>query len=161
MAKDRERFPPNNILLTLAGAGLLWMGWSGFNGGAPYAANIDASLAVLNTHVCTATLCGQHRYIGLAYAMKDGRLTAGFRQIGIQFAGILFILILNVVVTSVICVLVRLVVPLRLSEEEMLVGDDAIHGEDAYAVWGDGETFENSVHSAEQYSHALRGVEMI
>lgn len=39
----------------LAGAGLLWMGWTGFNGGDPYAANIDASLAVLNTHVCTAT----------------------------------------------------------------------------------------------------------
>lgn len=52
--KDRERFPPNNILLMLAGAGLLWMGWSGFNGGDPYAASIDASLAVLNTHVCTA-----------------------------------------------------------------------------------------------------------
>jgi Amt family ammonium transporter len=35
----------------LAGAGLLWMGWSGFNGGV----STDASLAVLNTHVCTAT----------------------------------------------------------------------------------------------------------
>ncbi|KAM0951935.1 putative ammonium transporter AmtB-like domain, ammonium/urea transporter [Dioscorea sansibarensis] len=54
-SKDRERFPPNNILLMLAGAGLLWMGWTGFNGGAPYAANIDASLAILNTHICTAT----------------------------------------------------------------------------------------------------------
>ncbi|KAI4965246.1 hypothetical protein ZWY2020_054933, partial [Hordeum vulgare] len=54
-AKDREAFPPNNILLTLAGAGLLWMGWTGFNGGAPYAANIDASVAVVNTHLCTAT----------------------------------------------------------------------------------------------------------
>jgi ammonia channel protein AmtB len=53
--KDRERFPPNNILLMLAGAGLLWMGWSGFNGGGPFAANTDASLASLNTHVCTAT----------------------------------------------------------------------------------------------------------
>lgn len=31
------------------------MGWTGFNGGDPYAANIDASLAVLNTHVCAAT----------------------------------------------------------------------------------------------------------
>lgn len=39
----------------LAGAGLLWMGWSGFNGGAPYAANIDASIAVLNTNICAAT----------------------------------------------------------------------------------------------------------
>lgn len=43
--KDRERFPPNNILL---------MAYHGFNGGDPYAASIDASLAVLNTHVCTA-----------------------------------------------------------------------------------------------------------
>jgi len=54
-AKDREAVPPNNILLTLVGAGLLWMGWTGFNGGAPYAANIDASVAVANTHLCTAT----------------------------------------------------------------------------------------------------------
>nr|DAD28081.1 TPA_asm: hypothetical protein HUJ06_029549 [Nelumbo nucifera] len=52
---DRERFSPNNVLLMLAGAGLLWMGWSGFNGGAPYAANIAASVAVLNTNICAAT----------------------------------------------------------------------------------------------------------
>nr|XP_010911176.1 ammonium transporter 3 member 2-like [Elaeis guineensis] len=53
-AKDRERFPPNNVLLTLTGAGLLWMGWTGFNGGDPFAANAVASMAVLNTHICTA-----------------------------------------------------------------------------------------------------------
>ena len=53
--KDRERFPPNNVLLTLAGAGLLWMGWAGFNGGDPYAANTDSSMAVLNTNICAAT----------------------------------------------------------------------------------------------------------
>jgi Amt family ammonium transporter len=52
--KDRERFPPNNILFALTGAGLLWMGWAGFNGGGPYAANVDASMAVLNTNICTA-----------------------------------------------------------------------------------------------------------
>lgn len=55
LTKDRQSFPPNNILLMLAGAGLLWMGWTGFNGGDPYAASIDASLAALNTHVCAAT----------------------------------------------------------------------------------------------------------
>lgn len=38
----------------LAGAGLLWMGWSGFNGGGPFMASTIASLAILNTHVCTA-----------------------------------------------------------------------------------------------------------
>ncbi|GMY12620.1 ammonium transporter 3 member 1-like, partial [Fagus crenata] len=52
---DRERFPPNNVLMTLAGAGLLWMGWAGFNGGDPYSANIDSSMAVLNTNICAAT----------------------------------------------------------------------------------------------------------
>jgi Amt family ammonium transporter len=40
--------------MVLAGAGLLWMGWSGFNGGGPFVASTIASLAVLNTHVCTA-----------------------------------------------------------------------------------------------------------
>ena len=39
----------------LAGAGLLWMGWAGFNGGDPYAANVDSSMAVLNTNICAAT----------------------------------------------------------------------------------------------------------
>lgn len=52
---DRERFPPNNVLLMLAGAGLLWLGWAGFNGGDPYAANTDSSMAVLNTNICAAT----------------------------------------------------------------------------------------------------------
>lgn len=55
LTKDRERFPPNNIILMLAGAGLLWMGWTGFNGGDPYSVSVDASLAVLNTHICAAT----------------------------------------------------------------------------------------------------------
>ncbi|KAM0943581.1 putative ammonium transporter, ammonium/urea transporter [Dioscorea sansibarensis] len=247
-SKDRERFPPNNILLMLAGAGLLWMGWSGFNGGGPYAANIDASLAVLNTHVCTATsllvwlfldilffskpsvigavqgmitglvcitpaagivqgwaaiimgiLSGSipwytmmvlHKkisflkyvddtmavfhthavagslgglltgffaeprlnrlffsgdttmFIGLSYGIKDGRFGAGLRQMGVQLGGIVFIVFINVFVTSVICLVVGLIVPLRLSEEELEIGDDAIHGEEAYALWGDGEKFE-------------------
>ncbi len=55
LTKDRERFPPNNVLLMLAGAGLLWLGWAGFNGGDPFSANIDSSIAVINTNVCAAT----------------------------------------------------------------------------------------------------------
>jgi Amt family ammonium transporter len=39
----------------LAGAGLLWMGWAGFNGGDPFSANIDSSIAVINTNICAAT----------------------------------------------------------------------------------------------------------
>ncbi|KAJ6744434.1 AMMONIUM TRANSPORTER MEP2 [Salix purpurea] len=48
-------FPSNNALLTLAGAGLQWMGGAGFNGGDPYTANIDSSMAVLNRNICAAT----------------------------------------------------------------------------------------------------------
>jgi ammonium transporter, Amt family len=55
LKSDRERFAPNNILLMIAGGGLLWLGWAGFNGGAPYAPNITASVAVLNTNVSAAT----------------------------------------------------------------------------------------------------------
>ncbi len=39
--------------MALAGAGILWLGWNGFNGGDPYFANADASAAILNTNLCT------------------------------------------------------------------------------------------------------------
>src|ERR1700736_4451851 len=54
LMKDRGS-KPSNIMMAVAGGGLLWLGWSGFNGGDPYFANADASAAVLNTHLCTAT----------------------------------------------------------------------------------------------------------
>src|SRR4030088_1203886 len=52
---DRDSCPPNNLLVALAGAGILWLGWNGFNGGDPYFANANAGAAVLNTNVSTAT----------------------------------------------------------------------------------------------------------
>ncbi|KAH7672408.1 ammonium transporter Amt family protein [Dioscorea alata] len=55
LSHDRQQFPPNNIIHMLGGAGFLWLGWSGFNGGASNSADLIASLAVLNTHLCTAT----------------------------------------------------------------------------------------------------------
>ncbi|PQE24964.1 amt family ammonium transporter protein [Rutstroemia sp. NJR-2017a WRK4] len=45
----------HNILSVLVGAGLLWIGWNGFNGGGPYTVSPDAGVAVLNTNICTAT----------------------------------------------------------------------------------------------------------
>ncbi|KAK6915424.1 Ammonium transporter AmtB-like domain [Dillenia turbinata] len=254
-SKDRENFPPNNILVALAGAGLLWMGWTGFNGGAPYAASNLAALAVLNTHVCTATslltwltldmfyfgkpsvvgaiqgittglvcitpaaglvqtwaailmglisgsipwytmmvlhkkikllqyvddtlaiihthaiagsiggilagvisvpkLCRlfyavSDKYITLAYGLRMGQASAGFHQLLIQLIGIVFIIILNVVMTSLICWIIGLIVPLRLPEEELEIGDDAVHGEEAYALWGDGKKTENAKANSEQ-----------
>ncbi|HML10035.1 MAG TPA: hypothetical protein VK432_04180 [Stellaceae bacterium] len=51
--QDRDHFPPNSLLMALVGAGILWLGWNGFNGGDPYFANADASAAILNTNLCT------------------------------------------------------------------------------------------------------------
>ncbi|QCD89226.1 ammonium transporter [Vigna unguiculata] len=247
--KDRERFPPNNILLMLAGAGLLWMGWTGFNGGDPYIVNADASLAVLNTHACTATslltwvildviffrkpsvigavqgmitglvcitpaagvvegwaallmgvfsgsipwftmmvvhkrskllqkvddtmavfhthaiagtlgglltgLFAEPRlnklfygvpgqYVGFFYGFHSNKVHTGFRQMGVQIIGIIFVVFVNVVTTSLICLFIRVFVPLRMSEEDMEIGDEAAHGEEAYAIWGQGDKLENS-----------------
>lgn len=46
---------PNNLTLVLMGAGILWLGWNGFNGGDPYGSTIDAAIAVLNTELAAAT----------------------------------------------------------------------------------------------------------
>ncbi|GAB2218847.1 hypothetical protein Droror1_Dr00002079 [Drosera rotundifolia] len=244
LTKDRERFPPNNVLLMLAGAGLLWMGWAGFNGGDPYSANIDSSMAVLNTNVCAATsllmwtcldviVFGKPSVIGAVQGMITGLVAitpgaglvqgwaaivmgilsgsipwftmmiihkkwkplqavddtlgvfhthavagllgglltgifaepelcnlflpvtnsqgavyggVGGMQVVRQLAGGFFIIGWNLVVTSIICILIRFIVPLRMSEEELLIGDDAAHGEEAYALWGDGEKYDYTKH---------------
>jgi ammonium transporter, Amt family len=54
LQRDREVDAPNNLLMVAVGAGLLWLGWNGFNGGDSYYAGPDASAAVLNTNLCTA-----------------------------------------------------------------------------------------------------------
>ena len=54
LKRDRERAIPNNLLFVAVGAGILWLGWNGFNGGDPYFAGADASAAVVNTNVATA-----------------------------------------------------------------------------------------------------------
>lgn len=237
LKEDREEFPPNNLLLALAGAGILWMGWTGFNGGDPFAANVDSSMAVLNTHICAATsllvwtcwdvlffkkpsvigaingmitglvcitpaaglvqgwaaivmgivsgtvpwytMMVLSRKIPLLQKVDDtlgifhthavagtlgGALTGLFahpdlcslflavpnskgdfyrRTGGVQFlkqlVGAAFIIGWNVVVTSIILLVIRVVIPLRMSEEELKIGDDAAHGEEAYSLIGQGQ----------------------
>ncbi|ROW04480.1 hypothetical protein VMCG_04950 [Cytospora schulzeri] len=229
LAKDREDARPNNILTVLIGAGILWIGWNGFNGGDPYAASADAGVAVLNTNLCTAvslliwTLCDILYYkkpsvIGAVNGMITGlvaitpaagvvagwgaillgvgsgsipwatmnilgkakwwerrfddalgithtHLVAGFVggfgtglwatvdgcaafgltnpggavagngiQLGYQLAGACFVIGWNLVWTSLILLFIKHVlrIPLRMTEEQLVLGDDAIHGEEAY-----------------------------
>jgi len=54
LKRDRERAVPNNLMFVAVGAGILWLGWNGFNGGDPYFAGADAAAAVLNTNLATA-----------------------------------------------------------------------------------------------------------
>ncbi|XP_078166787.1 ammonium transporter 2 member 1-like [Carex rostrata] len=240
---DRDRFSPNNILLMITGAGLLWLGWSGFNGGAPYAANITASVAVLNTHICTATsllawtcldviFFGKPSVIGAVQGMMTGLVCitpgaglvhawaailmglfsgsvpwftmmilhkkwsllqkvddtlavfhthavagllggvltgflalpelssfdlpisgekgvfygGGLVQIFKQLIGALFVILWNIIATTAILLSVGLFIPLRMPDNELMIGDDAAHGEEAYALWGDGEKFDATRH---------------
>jgi Amt family ammonium transporter len=50
----KTQMPPHNLTMTVIGAGMLWVGWFGFNGGSALAANGDAGMAILVTHISAA-----------------------------------------------------------------------------------------------------------
>ena len=66
LQRDREVDAPNNLAMVAVGAGLLWMGWNGFNGGDWYSAGEVASASVLNTNLCVAVAFLS--WVGLDYA---------------------------------------------------------------------------------------------
>jgi Amt family ammonium transporter len=51
----QQAMPPHNLTMTVTGAGMLWVGWFGFNGGSAFAANGDAGMAMLVTHISAAS----------------------------------------------------------------------------------------------------------
>jgi ammonium transporter, Amt family len=237
---DRDHFPPNSLLITLAGAGILWLGWNGFNGGDPYFANANAGAAVLNTNTATAVALlvwtlldkiayGKPSVIGAVNGMIAGlvAITPGAGYVdgwgaiaigavagvipwlsmnklqktsfmmkvddtlsvfsthgvagltggllvgilanpdmlvyigtdkeapGINVTGLLHgdtghqllmqalgagcIIVYNVIATFIILKVISFIVPLRLDEAALKVGDDAVHGETAYAIGAEGE----------------------
>jgi ammonium transporter, Amt family len=236
---DRDHFPPNSLLVTLVGAGILWIGWNGFNGGDPYFANADAGAAVLNTNTATAvgllvwTLMDKMAYgkpsvlgavngmiaglvgitpcagyvdgwgaiivgvcagiipwlsmnkfqkLGFMQKVDDtlgvfsthgvaglmGGLLTGIlanpamlqyigtdkdapgvnitgliygnpNQLLLQAEGAAFIIVYNVILTFIILKVISIFVSLRMDEATLKVGDDAVHGETAYAIGVEGE----------------------
>ena len=53
----KESTPPHSPGMTMMGAGMLWVGWYGFNGGSALAANGDAGMAIACTHL-SASMAG-------------------------------------------------------------------------------------------------------
>lgn len=51
----KEPMTPHNMTMCVTGAGMLWVGWFGFNGGSALASNGDAGMAMLVTHISAAT----------------------------------------------------------------------------------------------------------
>jgi len=117
---------------------------------------VDDTLAVFHTHAVAGLLGGvltgllatpelleiESPVPGLRGAFYGG----GARQLGKQLAGAAFVVAWNVVVTSLILLAIGLVVPLRMPDDQLMIGDDAAHGEEAYALWGDGEKFDATRH---------------
>jgi ammonium transporter, Amt family len=52
---QQHAMTPHNMTMTVTGAGMLWVGWFGFNAGSALAANGDAGMAMLVTHISAAT----------------------------------------------------------------------------------------------------------
>jgi ammonium transporter, Amt family len=75
MLGKRRGFPqepmvPHNLILSVTGAGLLWVGWLAFNGGSALAANATAAFALVNTQIAGAT--GALAWMAIEW-LKHGR----------------------------------------------------------------------------------------
>ena len=71
-----ERLPlPHNMPFTVAGAGMLWVGWLGFNGGSAIGANADAAMAIAVTHIAAASG-------GLAWLLIEWRMSGKPKALG-------------------------------------------------------------------------------
>jgi len=55
LGKRKDTAPAHNMVLTFIGASLLWVGWFGFNAGSAVTAGLQAGMAMLVTHMATAT----------------------------------------------------------------------------------------------------------
>ncbi|KAF9592062.1 hypothetical protein IFM89_011812 [Coptis chinensis] len=126
---------------------------------------VDDTLGVIHTHAVAGLLGGlltgllaEPALCRLILPVKNSRGAFYGGEGGIQFlkqvVAALFIIGWNLVSTTLILLAIRMVIPLRMPDEHLLIGDDAVHGEEAYALWGDGEKYDATKHglNASMYS---------
>ena len=75
----KEAMPPHSLALVLVGAGLLWVGWFGFNAGSALEANGLAAIAMLNTFVAPAA--GLLGWMGIE-RWRSGKPSIARRRVG-------------------------------------------------------------------------------
>jgi ammonium transporter, Amt family len=68
-----------------------------------------------------------------------GLLYGNAYQVVLQLEGAAFIIVYNVIATFIILKVISFIVPLRMDDATLKVGDDAVHGETAYAIGTEGE----------------------
>ena len=123
----KDPMPPHSLTLTLVGAGLLWVGWFGFNAGSNLEANGYAALAMMNTFVATAAAGlswivvelitrGKASMLGLASGLVAG-LVAVTPAAG--YAGPMGAIVLGLVVSPV-CVFFCTVIKNALKYDDSL-----------------------------------------
>jgi ammonium transporter, Amt family len=114
---------------------------------------VDDTLSVFSTHgvagLCGGLLVGllgnpaMLQYIGTDKEAPGVSVTGLFYgnagQLLLQAEGAAFIIVFNVIATYIILKVISLIVPLRMDEATLKVGDDAVHGETAYAIGVEGE----------------------
>ena len=124
----------------------------------PFLQKVDDTLGVFHTHAVAGTLGGAltglfaHPFLSKMFlAVPDSKGSFYGGNGGVQFwkqlVGAAFIIGWNVVATSIILNVIRIIIPLRMTDEEIKIGDDAAHGEEAYALQGQGRR-ENLIQNA-------------
>jgi ammonium transporter, Amt family len=114
---------------------------------------VDDTLSVFSTHgvagltgglmVGLIANPGMLQYIGTDKEAPGVNVTGLFfgnpGQLLLQIYGAAFIIVYNVIATYIILKVISLIVPLRMDDAMLKVGDDAVHGETAYAIGAEGD----------------------
>ena len=109
---------------------------------------VDDCLGVFHTHGVAAVMGGlltgvladpkMLEYVGTGSDAPGVSVTGSLAQLEKQAAAAVFIIVLNVVVTFILLKVISFITPLRMSPATLEIGDDAAHGEEAYAIFGEG-----------------------
>lgn len=129
---------------------------------------MDDTLAVFHTHAVTGFLGGaltgllaEPDLCRLILPVTNSRGAFYGGVGGVQFlkqlVGAVFVIGWNIVSTTLILLAIKYFIPLRMPDYQLCIGDDAVHGEEAYALWGDGEKFDPTRHETTLSSDPLYG----